>query len=399
MNALQGIRVLDLGQNITAPTAAMMLADLGADVIKIERPEGDNSRTGQPFAGRDDVVFASRAAAGERESVSFLKRNRGKRGLVADLTTAEGRRLVRALVPTVDVVVSNFRPGVLAKLGLDYAALRALNERVILCAISGFGQTGPYRDWAAYDSVIQAVSGVVDHTGYPEGPPVRAGFAVADSVGSLYAVVGILAALQNRHRTGRGEEIDVSMLDALVSILWDEPLDCMESAGYPPRGGNGNLRAAPWNMYPTSDGHAFICALTAAQWRALSRLMGREWPAEFDDVNMRHKCSDEVNAAVAAFSSTMTKRELAELLQANGVPCGPVLSRTEVLEDPHVKARGVLGRLRHPAFGDLAHIATPLFPVLFSSAEGRPQAARPAPSLGQHNAEISEELGLGRAAE
>jgi crotonobetainyl-CoA:carnitine CoA-transferase CaiB-like acyl-CoA transferase len=386
---LAGVRVLDLGNNITAPVSANLLGALGADVIKLERPDGgDNSRTSPPFVGADEAHFG--ASKPGDVALSFLKRNRYKRSVSCNLKHPDGLALFHSLAAVSDVVVENLRPGALQNLGLDPADVLALNPRLIWCEISGFGKSGKYENWLAYDGIIQAFAGVVARTGFPELPPVKAGFAVADTVSSLFATIGIMGALSDRERTGRGTFIDVAMIDCVSWALWDDPLDVLDHLGRPPRSGNNNQRAAPWNMYTCDDGYAFICALTNEQWDRLTDLIDFQPGKAFRSAAARYAEIDSIDLAIGSWCKSRSRDDVVSSLQSISVPCGPVREPIELLTDPAVQDRGVFRPVRHPDFGDSAAASEAVVPLRFG--DWRPRDDMTPPKLGASNDEIYGDL-------
>ncbi|MEK7214649.1 MAG: CoA transferase, partial [Chloroflexota bacterium] len=271
---LDSIRVLDATQAVAGPVCAAHLAALGAEVIKIERPgDGDFARRTPPYGGVGGV--ASVRQQPNDISTPVLKRNRDKLSLALDMGRPEGLEVLNRLVSTADVFLENLRPGVTDKLHIDYESLKAHNPKLIYCSITGFGKSGPYKDWAAFDTMIQAMSGLMAMTGSEDGPPTRAGILVADNFAPLFAGIAVLAALRQRDATGEGQFIEVSLFDCLVSLVWDEPIELLAAQGKPARMGNRLSRSAPWNTYPATDGHVMICAPQQDHWERLTQLMGR----------------------------------------------------------------------------------------------------------------------------
>jgi len=384
---LEGVRVIDLTAWLAGPFLSMQLAALGAEVIKIERPGiGDPTRTSVPFAGPKGVRFEGRTA--EDISLINLKRNRGKKSITLDLKTKRGMEIFRRLVAKGDVVLENFAPGTMESFGFDYPALRAINPSLIFCSISGYGQTGPYRDRAAFDLTIQATSGIMAVTGYPDGPPLRCGPWIGDLIPALYGLGAILAALFSREKTGRGERIDISMQDCCFSMIMDEALDVLVSKGIPTRQGNRNPRAVPWSTFPTKDGNIAICAFTNDQWKVFVRAIQREECSQdprFRDLENRLKNAAEVEAMVTEWSKNLSSEEALRILRKEKIPCEPVLEVKEVLEDPQLKSRGMIQELPHP-LSVKTGVKAAGFPIRFSELPA--EYPGPAPSLGQHNEEI-----------
>ena len=384
---LEGIRVIDLTAWLAGPFLSMQLAAMGAEVIKIERPgTGDPAREGVPFAGPGGVRFEGRAP--EDISLIYLKRNRGKKSITLDLKSERGMEIFRKLVAKGDVVLENFAPGTMESFGFDYPGLKAINPRIIFCSISGYGQSGPYRDRTAFDLTIQATSGIMAVTGFPDGPPLRCGPWIGDLVPALYGLSGILAALVSREKTGRGERIDISMQDCGFSLIMDEALDILVSRGVPTRQGNRNPRAVPWGTFPTKDGNIAICVYMNANWKVFLEAIHREdciQDPRFKNLGDRLKNAAEVEAMVTEWSQNLSTEEALRILREKKIPCDPVLEAREVLEDPQLKSRGMIQELRHPLSAHTG-VKTAGFPIRFSELPA--EYPGPAPALGQHNEEI-----------
>jgi crotonobetainyl-CoA:carnitine CoA-transferase CaiB-like acyl-CoA transferase len=395
---LDDIRVVDLTQALSGPLCTAHLAVLGAEVIKIERPDsGDVARHNPPFAGRRGVT--PDATLPDDISTCALKRNRDKRSVAIDLSTPEGLDLLKQLVAKADVVVENFRPGVAASLGIDHASLMRIRPQLVCCSISGFGTSGPYRQWSAMDTLVQAMAGVMAVTGAAGGPPTKTGLNVADILPALFASTAILAALRRRDRTGIGESIEVAMFDCLVSLLWDEPLEYYVERDMPSRSGNRFLRFAPWNTYAARDGHIVLCSGQQAHFATLCRLMGR--PELIDDERFssmarRIQHVDEIDAEIGRWVAVHDRAELIARCQSAGVVCGPVNELVDVVNDPGIAARGMIKPLLHPVFGAVANAGAPEYPVRFAS--GSLEFTDAAPALGQHTrAVLHDLLGLSRS--
>jgi crotonobetainyl-CoA:carnitine CoA-transferase CaiB-like acyl-CoA transferase len=393
---LEGVRVIDLTAYLAGPFLSMHLAALGAEVIKIERPgHGDPTRISAPFAGPRGIGFVGRRP--EDISLIHLKRNRGKKSITLDLKSKRGVEIFRRLVAKGDVVVENFAPGTMESFGLDYGVLRGINPRVIFCSISGYGQSGPYRDRTAFDLTIQATSGMMAVTGYPDGPPLRCGPWVGDQVPALYGLVGILAALASRERTGEGERIDISMQDCCFSLVMDESLDILVSREIPTRQGNRNPRVTPWSVFPTKDGNIAICVFANEHWKVFLEAIQREdclADPRFANPEDRVDHMEEVEALVTEWSRTRSMEEALGTLRKRKIPCEPVLEVKEVLEDPQLKARGMIQELEHP-LNPKTGAKTAGFPIRFSVRPA--EDISPAPLLGEYNDEIYRGLlGLSR---
>ncbi len=384
---LQGIRVVDLTSWLSGPFLSMQLAAMGAEIIKIERPEiGDPTRFGVPFAGPSGVRSEGRTA--EDLSLIFLKRNRGKKSITLNLKNRQGLEIFRRLVAIADIVLENFAPGTMENFGIDYLALKAINPRIIYCSIAGYGQSGPYHDRPAYDLTIQATSGIMAITGYPDDLPLRCGAWIGDLIPALYGLSAILAALIAREKTGHGERIDISMQDCCFSLIMDEALDIMVAKGIPTRQGNKNPRAIPWSTFPTKDGHIALCVFTNDQWKIFLHAIQREDclnDPRFQNIGDRLKNAEEVELLVTEWSKKLTTEEALKILREKKVPCDPVLEIKEVLEDPQLKSRGMIQELDHPISGPTG-VKAAGFPIQFY--ERRADYPAPAPLLGQHNEEI-----------
>ncbi len=372
---LEGVRVLDLTWVLAGPFGSMILCDLGAEVIKIERPPyGDISRTTGPYQNG--------------WSGYFFSVNRGKRSLAIDLKQAEGRELFLRLVEQADVVMENFTPGTLEKLGIDYPVLSARNPRIILASISGFGQTGPYRDRAALDIVVQAMGGVLSITGEPGGPPIRPGVSYGDVVAGMFAVIGILAALRERDRSGLGQAIDISMLDCQVTVMENAIMRYFVTGEVPGPLGTRHPSATPFQAFPTADGWIVVALGFGEenQWNLLCAILGV--PELIDDERFltgpkRTKHHAELEPLLEeAFRRRTTAEWLDELLAA-GIPAGPVNRVPEVVADPQVQARGMIREVTHPVAGTIPIANTP---VRMSRSETG--IAGPPPDLGGDTMEV-----------
>ncbi len=377
---LTGVRVLDLTWVLSGPYAAMTLCDLGAEVIKVERPPyGDIARTTGPFI--DD------------ESAYFISVNRGKHSVSLDLRAPDGRDAFLRLVERADVVIENFTPGVMARLGLDYDTLAARNPRLIMCSISGFGQTGPDRDLPALDVIVQGAGGVMSITGEPGGPPVRPGLSIGDIAAGLYAAIAVLAALHERGGGGRGQYLDVSMLDCQLAIL-ENAYTRYFATGEPPGAlGTRHPSATPFQAFPTKDGHIVIALSWGAenQWGLLCGFLGL--PELIDDERFETSGKRTASHAVlepilsAAFQTRTTEEWLADLRPA-GIPSGPLNTIATAAAMPQVAAREMIVRSEHPKVGPVTLIN---HPVKFSRTPARIQG--PSPSVGQDSRRVLREIG------
>ena len=382
--ALAGVRVLDLCRVVSGPFATMQLGDLGADVLKVEEPgRGDESRTyGPPFPGG--------------ESAYFMSINRNKRSCAIDLKSPAGRDLVLRLAAVADVVVENFRPGTLDRLGLGYEALSAQNKRLVLCAITGFGRSGPQADRPGYDLIIQGESGVMDITGDPDGPPVKVGTSIADLVTGLYCAQAVLAGLARCDRTGVGGRVDVSMLDAMASLLTFNAGMYFTTGVSPQRRGNAHPSISPYETFAASDGWLNIAVANDKFWALFCGVLGR--PDLRDDTRFaraQDRAADRIalKALLQPIIQARPRSEWVAALSAAGVPCGEIKTVAEVCETPQLLTRGQVQTVQHPAAGAVRHVASA---IRFDDAP--PPPARPPPRLGEHREELlTEWLGLNPA--
>jgi len=377
---LTGLRVVDLARILAGPWIGQTLADLGADVIKIEAPDGDDTRGwGPPFIEREIDGRSDRTAA------YFHSANRGKRSITADFTTSEGQDLVRRLVASADVVIENYKVGGLTKYGLDPASLRAMNPRLIVCSITGFGQDGPYAGRAGYDFLIQGMSGIMSLTGEPEGEPQKIGVAFADIFTGLYGVIAIQAALSERERTGRGQHVDMALLDSMTAVLANQAMNYLATGQVPERLGNAHPNIVPYQVFAVSDGHLIIAVGNNGQFARLCGVLGLDGLPEEPDcatnadrVAARETLVPQLAAAVLPWK----RDDLLAALEAVGVPAGPINRLDDILVDPQIAARG----LRIDPEG-VPGLRTP---IRFSDAALVTERASPA--LDQHREEILAEL-------
>lgn len=384
---LEGVRVLDLTAYLAGPFLGLNLAALGAEVIKIERPGvGDPCRWNPPYAGPDGVGYERKTDTDV--SLIYLKRNRNKKSIFLNMQKDEGKEVFRRLVEKGDVVIENFAPGAMERLGFDYPRLKKINPKIIYCSISGYGQNGPYRDRTAFDLTIQASSGIMGITGYPDGPPTRCGAWIGDMIPAMYGLSAILAALFSREKTGEGERIDISMQDGCFSMIMDEALDLNLSMGIPMRTGNRNPRLAPFNAYPAKDGYIIICVANNAQWDSFLAAIEREDLKDdprFKDQVGRSKNSDDVEEIVVNWLRPLTKEKALKRLREKKVPCNPVPEINEVFEDPQLRHRGMIQELIHPLSGRTG-IKAAGFPIHFTECQAG--LHEPAPYPGEHNEEV-----------
>lgn len=386
---LAGLRVLELARILAGPWCGQLLADLGADVVKVERVQtGDDTRHwGPPFvAGRDGATLGA---------AYFHACNRGKRSVAADFKTPEGQKLVRHLAAHADVVIENFKVGGLKKYGLDHESLHALDPRLVICSISGFGQDGPYASQAGYDFVVQGMGGAMHLTGDPNGPPAKSGIAIADIFTGLYAANAIQAALLRRARTGEGAFIDCALLDSQVAVLGYQALNYLVSGMPSRRLGNAHPNIVPYDVFPVADGDIIIATGNDGQFGKLCSILGA--PTLTNDPAYA-RSEDRVchRGALTAILHGLTRRftraELLAQLDSAGVPAGPVNSVAEVFADPQVIARGLRLSLDNPpaAAGTTPGVASP---IVIDGA--RAVSPRPAPALGAHNAEVLDDPNWG----
>ncbi|MBL8296988.1 MAG: CoA transferase [Rhodanobacteraceae bacterium] len=386
---LSGLRVLDLSRILAGPWCTQLLADYGADVIKVEKPTlGDDTRRwGPPFL-----------AAADNDSVAayFLCCNRGKRSLALDFSTDEGRHIVLQLVQRADVVVENYLPGTLARYGLDYASLSAANPRLIYCSITGFGQDGPNAQRAGYDAMIQAEAGLMSLTGAADGEPMKVGIAVSDLMCGMYAASAILAALHERTRTGRGSQLDLALFDCQVAWLANQGMNFLVGGNAPTRQGTAHPNIAPYQAFATADGHLMLAVGNDEQFQRFCAAAGLAALASnpcFATNAARVAARDALSAVIAARLIQATTREWLDLFDTAGVPAGPVNDLAAVFSHTQVSARGLRVDQPHPYWGAVPQIANPL------RREQRPQlATRPPPALGQHTDEVLAELGVSAQA-
>jgi crotonobetainyl-CoA:carnitine CoA-transferase CaiB-like acyl-CoA transferase len=379
---LSGIKVLELARILAGPFASQLLADLGADVVKIERKgQGDDTRQwGPPFI---------EGAAGQPIGAAYYHScNRGKRCVSADFDSAEGVALVRKLAAHADVLIENFKVGGLRKYGLDYASLKPANPRLIYCSITGFGQDGPYAKRAGYDFVVQGMGGMMEITGAPDGPPTKAGVAIADIVTGLYAANGIQAALIRRSQSGEGAYIDCALLDAQVAVLGYQAINYMVSGKEPHRLGNGHPNIVPYDVFPVADGHIIIATGNDGQFAKLCEIIGTpDLAAAPAFARGKGRVVNRVALTQALNQATRRFRrdDLLAALEAASVPAGPINRISEVLQDPQVRARGLALDLDNP------HAKAGHTPGLRSAIviDGIAAASRrPAPLLGEHQDEV-----------
>jgi crotonobetainyl-CoA:carnitine CoA-transferase CaiB-like acyl-CoA transferase len=362
---LAGLKVLELARILAGPWAGQILADLGAEVTKVESPAGDDTRTwGPPFVDYPD---------GGHDAAYYHACNRGKSSVVLDFTTPEGQAEVRRLAADSDVLIENFKVGGLAKYGLDHASLSAINPRLIYCSITGFGQDGPYAARPGYDFIIQGISGMMDLTGEPDGAPQKIGVAMADIATGLYAVIGIQAALIQREKTGRGQQIDLALLDTMTGVLANQAANYFASGVTPPRVGNAHMNVSPYAVFPTSDGWFILAVGNDAQFQRFCGVVGiapeERWTTNAGRIVHRDPLFEAIRAATSRFA----RDDLIARLEAVGVPVGPINTVEQALNDPQVRARGMVVKGER-----IDGLRTP---IRFSDADLR--SGRFAPRLGE----------------
>ncbi|MFM2208364.1 MAG: CaiB/BaiF CoA transferase family protein [Burkholderiaceae bacterium] len=399
-HSLDGIRVLDLSRVLAGPWCTQTLADLGADVIKIERPgNGDDTRTwGPPF-------LKDREGRDTAEAAYYLGTNRNKRSVTCDIATPAGQELIRALVKHCDVFVENFKVGDMARYGLDYASLRAIQPRLVYCSITGFGQTGPYAERAGYDYAVQGMGGLMSITGERDdlgGGPQKVGVAVADLFTGLYSTIGILSALRHAERTGQGQHLDMALLDAQVAMLANLGANYLVSGKVPGRAGNAHQNIVPYQVFevaPTEDGqrdHIIVAVGNDNQYAKFCAVAGR--PDLATDTRFARNQDRVRHRAVLVplleeIMKTRRKADWLPALEAAKVPCGAINNLAEVFADPHVRERGMVTQWQHPLAGDLNLVSSP---IKLSATPVRTD--HPPPLLGQHTHEVlSGVLGLSAA--
>ena len=376
MSPLSGLKVVELARILAGPWAGQMLADLGADVIKVESPEGDDTRQwGPPFVERE----------GDRSAAYFHSCNRGKRSISVDFRTPEGQQTIRDLVADADILIENFKVGGLRKYGLDHASLSEINAGLIYCSITGFGQDGPYAHRAGYDYIIQGMSGLMSITGDPDGQPQKVGVAVTDIFTGVYSAVAILAALQQRAKTGEGQHIDMSLLDVATAITANQAMNYLTTGVAPQRIGNAHPNLVPYQVFECTDGWIIIATGNDSQYRRLCRLLGLDGLAEAPEFltnSDRIANRDSLAIQLTAETRKRSKADLLAACEAEGVPAGPINDMAEVFADPQVVHRGLQA--------SIDGIPTVRAPFRFSGAELAMD--RPSPRLDEHGEEIRNSL-------
>ena len=386
---LAGVRVLELARILAGPWAGQLLADLGADVIKVERKgAGDDTRVwGPPFVeGKDGEHIGS---------AYFHSANRGKRSVEVDFETEEGQRIVRKLAARSDILIENFKVGGLAKFKLDYKSLKDDCPQLIYCSVTGFGQDGPYARRAGYDLMAQGMGGVMDITGMADGEPTRIGIPMSDIFTGVYSVVGILAALHERQRTGKGCYVDTALVDTTVGVLSNQALNFLVSGNVPKRVGNAHANIVPYQVFPTADGYAIVATGNDTQYVKFCNVLGAPELGsnpEYKNNTGRLKHREELIGNLTALTTKMKRDDLLARLEAQGVPAGPINNLEQVFEDPQVIHRGMKLELPSAAAksGTIPGVRSPIVIDGWKVA-----SEKPAPLLGEHNAEILKEIGEG----
>ncbi len=372
MPRIQDIKIVDLSHALAGPFCTMILADMGAEVIKIERPEGDHFR---PALG-----------GGYNAAV-----NRNKLGICLDLKQDSAKEVVRRLIKRGDIVVESFTPGTVDRLGLGFEAAKEINPEIIFCSISGYGQTGPYRELPGYDITAQAMSGIMMCTGEPDRPPVRIGPSLIDIGAGMYLVIGILQALMERDRKSQAQRIEVSLLETALS--WMSPFVARYSmtGELPQRLGSAWPAASPYQVYKAKDNYVFIGASTERFWKTLCKVLDLEYllsDPRFTTMENRIQNRSELNELIENALTDLSVNEVVEKLRTAGIPSSPILNLAEILQDAHIKERGLLTELMHPEYGPIIQTRTPI--VRF---EKMPEIHCGAPLLGQHTLEVLTMLG------
>lgn len=386
---LAGIKVLDLSRVLAGPWCTQTLADLGAEVIKVEKPgTGDDTRHwGPPWANDEN-------GQPTKEAAYFLSANRGKKSITLDFTRPEGQAIIKRLAQRADILIENYKVGGLAKYGLDYDNLKIANPGLIYCSITGFGQSGPYRNLAGYDFQIQGLGGLMSITGLPDGVPgggpVKVGVAVADVFSGLYATIGILAALNRRNATGQGEYIDIALLDCQIAVLANQSMNYLTSGSSPQRLGNAHPNIVPYQAFQTKDGHVILAVGNDDQFAKFCRIAGKpDWAADlrFKTNPARVKHRETLVAMIAAIMPERTTRDWLDALGKASIPSGPINTLADVFADPQVVARGIRLDLPHATAGRVPSVASPI-----RLRESVPDPVPGPPTLGQHTEEILKDL-------
>lgn len=387
--SLAGVRVLDLSRVLAGPWATQILGDLGADIIKVEKPgAGDDTRSWGP-------PFTTQADGSQGDAAYYLAANRNKRSVAIDLAKPDGADLVRKLAPHCQIVVENFKTGALKKYGLDFASLKAINPALVYCSITGFGQDGPYAKRAGYDYMIQAMGGLMSLTGEPAGEPMKSAVAVADLFTGMYAVTAILAALRHAERTGEGQHLDISLLDCQMAMLANLGASYLLSGEEPKRFGNAHAAIAPYQVFATADGHVVLAVGNDSQFRDFCTAANLKLADDplFATNPARIVNRIELTSAIAVAMSERTSAHWIAVLEDAGVPCGPINTLPQVFADPHVQERGAVQTMTRDDGAELKLTANPI-----RMSQTPPDARLAPPKLGQDTDHVlSEVLGLDEA--
>jgi crotonobetainyl-CoA:carnitine CoA-transferase CaiB-like acyl-CoA transferase len=380
-SALARLRVLDLSRVRAGPTCARIFADFGADVIKIESPPG---------------LDPNENMSGARRGYDMQNLHRNKRSLTLNLKTEGGKAILLRLIADADLLIENFRPDVKDRLGLDFETLHALNPRLILVSISGFGQSGPYRTRAGFDQIAQGMGGMMSVTGLPGQGPVRAGIAVADSAAGLYGAIGALVAVTEREVSGKGQWVQTSLLEAQIAMMDFQAARFLVEGAVPPQAGNDHPYSTPMGVYATKDGHINIGVGAEGHWRAFCQAVGRPALATdpvYDDMAKRFARRPELRTLIEDILTTQDSAHWLAAFEAAGVPAGPIYAVDEMFDDPQVRHLGIAQAVSHPVLGDIRLVGEP---VALSRTPA--SVATPTPDAGEHNAEILAELGYDATA-
>ncbi len=392
---LKGVRVLDLTQFLAGPHATLLLAGLGAEVVRVDNPTTGDALSDSPiYYGSDGPSFERRSETDL--GVAFLKRLRAKKSITIDLKSSQGRSLFVDLAKHADVLVENYSVGVTERLEIDWPRMSQINPKLIYCSITGYGSSGPDAKRRSYDVTTQAMAGLMSITGQPGAPPTKAGSALADTISAVFAFSGVLAALYHRERTGIGQFVDVSMVDGLFSLLFDEPLDCYDRLGLDYQQGNRVMRFSPFNTFPTRDGWIVIGCGTDAMWSAFASAIGRDDLVSHSDwsrMAWRVANNDQVETVVSNWSIKQTTSEVVETLTSIGVVASAVQNIEDLLRWPHLNELGMVSVVEHPSLGPLGGLKAAGFPLQFSDTQSGYDG--PAAITGSHNHEVLQSwLGL-----
>ncbi len=376
---LSGLKVVDLSRFIAGPYCTMKLGDMGAEVIKVESPgKGDDSRAlGPPFL--------------EGEAAYYLSFNRNKKSITLNLREEKARRILHKLIAEADIFVENFRVGITEKMGLTYEDLKKINEEIIYCSITGYGHNSPYREKPSFDVMIQGEAGLMSITGFPDGPPQRLGVAIADVLGGFHAVEGILLALINRMKTGKGQFIDVSLMDSIIAILTYQAGNYLATNEAPGRVGNRHPMITPYESFETKDGYVIFAVGNQRLWENFVKVINREdlnKDPRFADMKSRNRYPGELKSILETITREKTTENWVQIMEEAGVPCGRIRTIDQVLTDPHVDVREMVVEVEHPKAGPIKLIGVP---TKLSLTPG--DITLPPPTLGQHTVEILNNLG------